>query len=251
MFGEPSRTPYDLNFALFGIPIRVHPLFWLVAVFFGAQAPEGDGIGILTWTAALFFSILIHELGHALTMRAYGLLPWIVLYTMGGLACYNPGDSYRSRRADDTLAQILISAAGPVAGFLLAAVLVLGLYAAGHGSDVKLVGLWGSLPVVRLPNVRLAYLFNDVFAICVFWGLVNLLPVYPLDGGQIAREVLLRVSPGDGIRQSMLLSVFAAAGMALYAYTQMHDGFVALFFAYLAYMSFIAYRSYSGHGGWQ
>ena len=46
----------------------------------------------------------------------------------------------------------------------------------------------------------------------IFWGLVNLLPVYPLDGGQIARELLELASPADGVRQSLWLSVIAAVG---------------------------------------
>jgi stage IV sporulation protein FB len=248
LLGEPPRTPYDLNFALFGIPVRVHPLFWLVAVIFGAQG--NGGVGILTWVVAVFLSILIHELGHASTMRAFGFRPWIVLYGMGGLACCDPRDSFRSSRLDDSLVQILICAAGPVAGFSLAAVLVLGFYATGHGGQVDFVAPWGLRPYVSLPNERLADLCNDVFFICVFWGLVNLLPVYPLDGGQISREVLVRVSPGDGIRQSMLLSMFAAGAMALYGYVELHQAFVAIFFAYLAYMSFVAYQSYSGRGHW-
>jgi stage IV sporulation protein FB len=251
LLGEPSRTPYDLNFSLFGIPVRVHPLFWLVSVVFGSQAK--DGIGILTWVSAVFLSILIHELGHASVMRFFGFHPWIVLYGMGGLACRDTQDFLRSKKLkiDDSLMQILICAAGPAAGFLLAAAMVLGFYASGHGAQVKFVGLWGLLPVVQLSNVRLAIFFYDISYICIFWGLVNLLPVYPLDGGQIAREVLLRVSPGDGIRQSMLLSIFAAAGMALYGYAQLNSTFTALFFGYLAYMSYVAYQSYSGRGRWQ
>jgi stage IV sporulation protein FB len=247
MLGEPARTAYDLKFALFGIPIRVHPLFWLIAVIFGSQG--NDGVGMLTWVAAVFLSILVHELGHAGMMRAYAYRPWIVLYGMGGITCCNPCDGLRSKRADDSLAQILICAAGPIAGFLLAAVLALGFYAAGRG-EIGFVSPWGLRPVVWLPNARLADLFNDIFFICVLWGLVNLLPVYPLDGGQIAREILLRLSPSDGIRQSMLLSMITGGAMAIYGYTQWHSLFVAFFFAYLAYMSFIAFQNYSGGSRW-
>jgi stage IV sporulation protein FB len=249
LLGEPSRTPYDLNFALFGIPVRVHPAFWLVTVVLGAQG--NDGVGILIWVAAVFISILFHELGHASVMRAFGFRSWIVLYGMGGLACHNPYDTIRSRRLDDSLVQILICAAGPVAGFLLAAALVLGFYATGHGQQVDFVSPWGLRPLVGLANVRLERLVNSISYICVLWGLVNLLPVYPLDGGQIAREILLRVSPRDGIGQSMLLSIVAAGGMAIYGYVQLHSVFVALFFAYLAYMSFLAFQSYTGRGHWQ
>lgn len=249
LLGEPPRTRYDLNFAVFGIPVRVDPWFWLVSVIFGANGGR-DGIGVLTWMAAVFVSILIHELGHAWMMQLHGFRPWIVLYGMGGLTSYDPRGALGSKRSD-TLANVLISAAGPVAGFLLAAALVAGLYAAGLGGKVELHDPWNMRPYVsNLSNARLAALFNDVFFICVLWGLVNLLPVYPLDGGQIAREVLLRVSPGDGIRQSMLLSMFAAAGMAAYGWVQWKSFYVAFFFGYLAYSSFIALQSYSGRSRW-
>jgi len=247
LIGEPSRTPYDLNFALFGIPVRVHPLFWLVAVILGAN--RRDGIGILTWVTAMFFSILVHELGHAWMMRLYRFRPWIVLYGMGGLTSYDPRDAFGSKRSD-TLANILISAAGPVAGLLLAAALVAGFFAAGRGDHVIFTDPWNLQPYVWLPNARITALLNDVLQICVIWGLVNLLPVYPLDGGQIAREVFLRFSPGDGIRQSMLLSIFAAIGMAVYGYVRLNQPYIALLFGYLAYSSFVAMQNYVGGSRW-
>jgi stage IV sporulation protein FB len=247
LLGEPQRTQYDLNFVLFGIPVRVHPLFWLVSLLLGYQGR--DGVGLLTWIAAVFFAILVHELGHALMMRAHGFRPWIVLYGMGGLACYNPRDAYGSKRSD-TVTHVLISVAGPAAGFLLAAFVVAGFYAAGHRDQVAFIAPWGLRPIVWLANERLAQLLNDILFICVFWGLVNLAPVYPLDGGQIAREVFLRFSPSDGIRQAMLLSIFAAIGMAVYGFARLHDNYIGVFFGYLAYCSFVALQSYSGRGRW-
>jgi stage IV sporulation protein FB len=247
LLGEPQRTPYDLSFGLFGIPVRVHPLFWVMTVVLGANGK--DGISILTWIAAVFLSILFHELGHAWMMQLYGFRPWIVLYGMGGLTSFDPRDPFGSKRAD-SLAHVLISAAGPVAGFLLAAAIVAGFYAAGHGDQVEFCDPWKLLPQVDLSNARIAYLLNKIFYICVFWGLVNLLPIYPLDGGQIVREVLLRFSPGDGIRQSMIVSMFAAVAMAAYGWVHWESLYIALFFGYLAYESFIALQNYTGGRRW-
>ena len=88
---------------------------------------------------------------------------------------------------------VLISAAGPAAGFLLAAAVCGAVYLSGHGLRCEF-GLpsgfmVGPAEVVGTPllTVFIAYI---LFA-SVAWGLLNLLPVYPLDGGQIAREVLL------------------------------------------------------------
>ena len=247
LIGEPSRTQYDLNFVLFGIPVRVHPLFWAVAVVLRAHGR--DGIGILTWVAAMFFAILLHELGHAWMMRLHGFRPWIVLYWLGGLASYDPRQGFEVRRSD-TLANVLISAAGPGIGLLLAGLVVAGFFASGHGGQIDLEGPGNLVPVVYLPNVRLACLFSDVLEICVLWGLLNLLPIYPLDGGQIARELFVRFSPRDGIRQSMLLSIFAAIMMAVYCYVHMHEPYAALFFGCLAWASFIALQNYVGGSRW-
>ncbi len=247
LLGEPPRTPYDLNFPLLGIPVRVSPWFWLITLMLGWK--RQDAGAIITWIVAVFLSILIHELGHALVMRAYGFRPWIVLYAMGGLACYDPRDGFRSKGSDG-LEQVLISVAGPVAGFLLAAVLVLGLFAAGFREDVFFISPWGLRPAVVLHNLRLTGLLNDVFYICVFWGLVNLLPIYPLDGGQIAREIFLKFTPGDGIRQSLLLSMFAAGAVAAFGLLKWQSAYVALFFGYLAYSSFATLQAYSDRRPW-
>jgi stage IV sporulation protein FB len=247
VFGEPPRTQADLNFPLFGIPVRVHPLFWLIAVMLGPL--NGGAPEVLTWIAAVFFSILVHELGHALVIRAYGLYPWIVLYGMGGLTIHDPSHASRSR-GSGPLGQILISIAGPAAGFLLVAVLLLGFVVAGHRDWIVLVGPGGLIPAVLLSNLRLTTLFFDISFICIFWGLINLLPIYPLDGGKIAREILLLLSPRDGIRQSLWLSILAAAAMGVIGVTQWHDWFVALFFGYLAYSNYVTLQVYSGRDPW-
>ena len=56
---EPSTTPYDLQFRIVGVPVRVHPLFWLGGLVMGAS---NDLVGVLLWIAVIFVSILIHEL---------------------------------------------------------------------------------------------------------------------------------------------------------------------------------------------
>jgi stage IV sporulation protein FB len=247
LIGEPPRTQYDLNFSLLGIPVRVHPLFWLVALMLNYRL--GDVASVLTWIAAVFLAILVHELGHALVMRAYGFRPWITLYSFGGLASYDQGQAYRSK-GSGPLGQVLICLAGPVAGFLLAAVLVLGLMLAGYGFRLVFGSPFGvDLDVLGLPNVRLAILLYYIFFICVFWGMINLLPIYPLDGGQIAREILLKVSPRDGIRQSLMLSILAAGAMALFGLTR-QEWFIGIFFGYLAYASYTTLEAYRGRNPW-
>src|SRR3954451_7375602 len=86
MFFEPERTAYDLRFRMLGTEVRVHPLFWLVSFFMGANLSKlGFGYVVL-WVGCVFVSILLHELGHVLVGRLFGSEGHIVLYSLGGLA---------------------------------------------------------------------------------------------------------------------------------------------------------------------
>ena len=248
LLGEPPRTQYDLNFSLFGIPIRVHPLFWLVTLMLGYRLR--DAADVVTWIIAVFVSIMIHELGHALVMRLYGFRPWITLYGMGGLASYDQRAAYGSK-GSGPLGQILTCLAGPVAGFLLAAVVVLGLIAAGYGVQIEPTH-WSSVnfQFLGLTNYRLAAFLHFLLFTSLMWGVLNLLPIYPLDGGQIAREILLVMNLRDGIRQSLMLSVFAAGGLALIGLVQWQNYFVAMMFGFLAFESYTALAASSGRNPW-
>jgi Zn-dependent protease len=91
----------------------------------------------------------------------------------------------------------------------------------------------------------------DLLQINIFWGLVNLLPVYPLDGGQIARELMIQANPQEGVKQSLWLSVFTGAGLAILGAFYLNRMFMALLFGYMAYTSYAMLQMYSGGGpGW-
>ena len=249
LLGEPERTQADLNFVLFGFPVRVHPFFWLVALLLGIRS--STPADVLIWVVAIFLSILIHELGHAAVIRAYGFHPWITLYGLGGLASYNQGQAYGSR-GHGSLAQVFISLAGPGAQFVLAAVLVGAIKLSGHRIAFF---LGGEHPLqIAMDEIGSPYLTDFLFRIVVvsiFWGVLNLMPVYPLDGGQVARELLLVANPRDGIRQSLWLSIFTGAALAVIGLLLWHTVFMGILFGYLAFMSYTALRAYNGQGpGW-
>lgn len=242
LLGEPPPSQGDLHFKIFGIPVRVHPFFWIVAVILGSGAigEENGGLMLLIWVFAIFVSILIHELGHAAAALLHGWKPWITLYGMGGLASYRP--TYHTTRSS-----IIISFAGPLAGFVfLAAVLALVM---ATGRDVRLIP---SLPLIVFdidPAAAVDVLIFYLIQINLFWGLVNLLPVYPLDGGQISREIFMRTNPREGVRQSLILSIFAGAGVAAYGLLVLRRPFMALLFGYLAFSSYQVLQQMSGRGG--
>jgi hypothetical protein len=77
------------------------------------------------------------------------------------------------------------------------------------------------------------------------------MPLYPLDGGQIARELFLRANPHDGIRQSLILSIITGACLAVVGAVTLRSLLATLFFAYLAYTSYMTLQAYSGRGGWR
>src|SRR5262245_16689597 len=99
-----------------------------MGLFFGFNANQP--IMVLIAIFVVFVSILVHELGHALMMRRYGREAHIVLYLMGGLAIEGGGSSFgsfggfRSRGSRTTTEQVMISAAGPGAGYVLAGVMI-------------------------------------------------------------------------------------------------------------------------------
>lgn len=240
LFQELPPTRYDLRFSIAGIPVRVHPLFWLIAVLFGSS---GDLLLLPIWVLVIFVSILVHELGHALAFRRYGQRSRIVLHFGGGLTIPEPV-SWGSGYANVGLTanqQIFISLAGPGAGFLSAAlVLALVLVVGGAVNTVMLLGFI-PLPldaVVPFGGRILAAFLTMLLWVNIFWGLINLVPVYPLDGGSVARNVFVQVDPIDGVRKSLWLSVIAGGIVAIVGLLFFRSIFMALLFGFLAFQSY-------------
>jgi membrane-associated protease RseP (regulator of RpoE activity) len=147
------------------------------------------------------------------------------------------------------MAQIVISAAGPAAGFALAGMIFAGLFAFGY--RVQLLGI----PIGRGPDLGTAslsfptiVLVYSLLEVNIFWGLLNLCPIYPLDGGKICREIFVVANPSDGVRQSLIVSFVAAAGLALCGLLLWNEFFLAILFGFLAYNSYVMLQSY-GSGG--
>lgn len=265
ILAEPPRTHYDLHFVLAGVPVRIHPLFWLVSVLLGLprNGSSLDGgppaaVIVLIWVAAVFVSILVHEMGHAFAIRHYGWRPRVVLWQLGGLAIWDTSDSPYSysyeynRNENNPWAKIAIAAAGPAAGFLLAALVVGICYATKHPVTFSLGGPLGfDWDIKGFSNPKAWYLINDLMYVNIFWGLVNLLPVFPLDGGQISRELFSMSNRSEGVQKSLMLSAITGAVVAVLALTQLgfRDGlFVTVMFGYLAYVSYSTLQAYRGGG---
>ncbi len=254
LIGEPPPTQADLHFRLLGFPVRVHPLFWLVSFLLGMNADEP--VQILMWVGVVFVSILIHELGHAVLQRYYGGHPRITLYSFGGLASCSDCD--RSPKA-----QLAILFAGPMAGFLFAAIILAASNLAGHRAGLAIassaddvMSTYRAIPVNLLGRFYaffqpfgssfLSLVVYQLIFVNIAWGLINLLPVYPLDGGQISRELFTLGNPRTGIVQSLQLSIGVAVLLA--AYFLMNQRFyTGLMFGYLAYANVQTLQAYRNH----
>ncbi len=193
MFDAPP-TRLDLNFRLLGFPVRVSPWFWGVTVLFGLPLANRLGpAALLLWVGCVFGSILLHELGHAVAYRWYGA--WatqIVLHGFGGYARADRRPATAGRR-------ILVALAGPGVQFALFGLLVGSHLATGWATTNE----WTEL------------LFDFLTWINLAWPVLNLLPVFPLDGGQVARELfgLARVRQAEA--KTYGVGVAVAGGLAV------------------------------------
>lgn len=229
-----------IRFSLFGIPVEVQPFFWVVSALLSGQlfADSKKAIfAMVLFVFAAFISILIHELGHALTGRKLGGgYAKIVLTSFGGLAFNQGGRFSRQQR-------FWMIAAGPGAGFAFLIVILAVLALAFNGPDVVAFTsqvLFGT----RLPfasDELISFLrekpFIHIFLrhllwINFWWGVINLLPVMPLDGGQITD---LYVRPQ---RLVFLIGLIAGASMAALAFLWLGSIYTAILFGYLAWQNY-------------
>ena len=250
LLSDPPPTQGDLHFRFLGFPVRIHPFFWIAGLLLGPWQSREESVVMLMllWIVAFFVSILVHELGHAAVMRAYGFRPWITLYGLGGMASRNAGEFDRSKGSEPA-GQIIISLAGPGAGFLLAASVAGIVLASGHQVELRFGGSYGIGAVTDLLNsTRLTAFVWYLLNVNILWGILNLMPIYPLDGGKIARELFLLANPHEGIQRSLWLSTIAATVIAVYLLMGMHV-YATLLFGYLAYGSYKTLQAYTNQRG--
>jgi Zn-dependent protease/CBS domain-containing protein len=159
-----------------GVEVKVHVTFllllaWIGMTHYAAGGTDAAVQGVL-FILALFGCVLLHEFGHALAARLFGIpTPDITLLPIGGVA--------RLQRMPDRPGQeILVALAGPAVNVVIAVVLFIVL---GHSSDPSRIADFASPQVNML--VKLA-------AVNVWLVLFNLLPAFPMDGGRVLRAVL-------------------------------------------------------------
>lgn len=241
MFLTPQPTPLDLRMRLLWTDVRIHPGFWLMSVILGWGLFTKFNVGyLMLWILVVLFSILVHEFGHVGMGRLFGSDSFIVLYAMGGLAV---GIEVNRRWK-----RILVLLGGPVAQLILYGVVLVAwnpiLYRTHEDYLMPVIALLQMLEWVNL-----------------YWALMNLVPIFPLDGGQIMKEVLEAIFGRRGFAHALLLSTALAAVIAINALMTMNGkplipflaGFGSLWtvilFGMLAVSSFQMWQIENDRGG--
>lgn len=208
----------SIQFRLFGIPVRIHLWFWLMALWLWTLNSEQGWPGLVIWVAVVFQGILMHELGHALVGRAYGRQPRIELIALGGLTWWEQREPLSPARS------LAVSIAGPAVGIVIGSIALLAMDPLG------------------IPEPSLArYAFTSLIYVNLGWGLLNLLPVMPLDGGNIVASLIELVSPKRGRLLACYVS-FTVIG-ALFAVTVVFQQYPAtILLLLLGFSTYQAFR---------
>jgi len=229
-----------IRFSLFGIPVEVQPFFWVMCIMLGGAFHADTAEAILSvalFALAAFVSVLVHELGHAMTgIKLGGGRAHIMLTAFGGLASNQGGRFSRSQR-------FWMIAAGPGAGFVFFLLILTLLCLLFRSTDVLQVAstiLFGLRPhLISMEFINMIrekpfvfMFFQQLLWINFWWGVINLLPVMPLDGGQIAN---LLVTPQ---RRVFLIGMIAASFMAALGLIWFKSLYTGLLFGYLAWQNY-------------
>jgi Zn-dependent protease len=159
-----------------GIELKIHLTFliflvWIGFTYYAVGGPALARQGVV-FIVLLFACVLLHELGHALTARAFGIrTPDITLLPIGGVA-------RMERIPRDPKQELLIAIAGPLVNVVIALVLILALNVHASFSD---------LGDVNTPRVAL---LQKLATVNIFLALFNLIPAFPMDGGRVLRAIL-------------------------------------------------------------
>lgn len=215
--GESCRYgPDDAKGIKAMIPLRIEPFFFLLAALIG-WLNSGTVSLTLIWIGVIFISVLVHEYGHALTARLFGQKSMITLTAFGGLTT-------RKGPHLSAIKEFIIVMNGPLAGILL-------------------YGLCAYLLKTPLGKEgAFAYVLSVGSLINLFWTLLNLVPVQPLDGGQLVMILFRGLFGHNGVRIAFLFSLIASVAIGIFFFLSgaLLAGSIFLLFAFESFRGFRA-----------
>jgi len=214
------RSSYRLG-RFFDIDVRVHITFFLLPALLAFQSYSRSGsvqaaLASVMMVAIVFLFVVMHEYGHALTARRFGVRTrGITLFPIGGVAMLES----MPKRAWH---QILVASAGPAVNFALAIGIATGMHFLGYSV----------LHEEADPTLGLGSLLATLFWANMVMGVFNLIPALPMDGGRILNAALsLRLNPLTATRIASRVAKLVALGMAAWAFAEgsMMLGLIAFF----------------------
>ncbi|MGE3466651.1 MAG: site-2 protease family protein [Pyrinomonadaceae bacterium] len=212
----------------FGIDVFIHWTFWiLIAWIFlmhlGTEGGVAQGVRGALLILSLFVCVVLHEFGHALTARRFGVVTRdITLYPIGGISSFES-------LPEEPIHELLISIAGPLVNVVIATVLWIYLSSAGLIPDQS--------AIEGQSAVQLPFLFS-LFVANVMLAVFNLIPAFPMDGGRVLRALMSLFT-----NRAQATRIAAGIGQVL-AIT-----FVFLGFFYNFWLVFIGLFIFLGAGG--
>lgn len=201
------------------IPIHISPYFWLVIGLLG-WLNSGSVLGTVIWSIVILISVILHEYGHAITALAFGQRTEINLVGLGGLT-KREGPKLKRWK------EFLIVLNGPLAGLL------------------TFLAVYYWLGTIGEKRTILRYALEVAVNVNLFWTLMNLLPVFPLDGGQLMRIFFEGIFGLKGLKFAFLLSTFIGGLIGLLFFFNQQVIMGALFFM-LAFESYRAWEDVRG-----
>jgi stage IV sporulation protein FB len=197
------------------IPLSISPIFWVTAGLIGF-VNAGSLVGTLIWMFVIFISVLVHELGHAITSMFFGQKPTVALVALGGVTSYQ-GKPLKFWQ------QFVVVFNGPLFGLLLFVFSALVLKA----------NIFENMAVISILQV--------MKWVNLFWSLVNLLPILPLDGGQLLRILLEGFFGLRGLKLSLFIGMLVAIVLSMFFFILQQFLIGAIFFLF-AYQGFDSWR---------
>jgi Zn-dependent protease len=215
-------------FRVFGIRLALHASFFLLLAYYAFNGWSEGGLVGMCWRVGMivlfFVCVVLHELGHSLTARRYGVrVQRILLTPIGGMAEFD-------RIPRQPSAELLITLAGPAVNFLIAALL--------------LPVVWGPLfSDAEVASFSLPGLGVELLVANVIMGGFNLLPVFPMDGGRILRALLAMKLPYlRATYWAAMIGKILSAVLAGIAFLYLHWPMAGILFVFIFFAGDAEYR---------
>lgn len=194
-----------MNFTFLKIPLYIHPSFWILVLLFSGII-ESQSIASFFYIFIIFISLIVHEYGHGLTALYFGASPKIELHAFGGTTYHN---NNLTKKQD-----FLITLAGPLFESLL---IIIPFY---------------FLKFHIFHHYYINYFLYLTYKINLFWCLVNLIPLYPLDGGKLCKYLLSSKWGTNGDKASIIISIICGVLGSSYFLANKYYAFGSIFVMY-------------------